>query len=260
MPKNGLSTESVSHDFEDPRHGALRIVDLSIEVSPGEVVGIVGRSGSGKTTIARILSGLTVPRSGTVVCDGAPIKQPDSPVVFAFQDYRSAVFPWLTVRDNINLGRWKPGDANCRRSADDAANAMGLAADLLDRFPHSVSGGERQRVQLARIMTSGARYVVVDEPTASLDQDSKQAVLKLLGSVAADRRGVVVVSHDLHEVLVVSHRIYMVRKSADGLVTMASALGFASTVPSATIEDAIGDPRFGQLYREVYAQIFGGGQ
>jgi putative ABC transport system ATP-binding protein len=167
---------------------ALRGVDLS--VAHGEFLAIVGPSGSGKSTLFNILGGLTPPTSGTVLIDGQDLMQlSDSgrtnlrkkTVGFVFQKYK--LLPTLTVADNIEIARdiagvTGPMDQQFR----DVLDTLGIA-DKMDRKPRQLSGGEQQRVAIARSVVNRPAIRLADEPTGNLDTENSTAVLDLMRSL-----------------------------------------------------------------------------
>ena len=167
---------------------ALRGVDLS--VAHGEFLAIVGPSGSGKSTLFNILGGLTPPTSGTVVIDGQDLMQlSDSgrtnlrkkTVGFVFQKYN--LLPTLTVADNIEIARdiagiTGPMDQQFR----DVLDTLGIA-NKMDRKPRQLSGGEQQRVAIARSVVNRPAILLADEPTGNLDTENSTAVLDLMRSL-----------------------------------------------------------------------------
>jgi putative ABC transport system ATP-binding protein len=167
---------------------ALRGVDLS--VAHGEFLAIVGPSGSGKSTLFNILGGLTPPTSGTVLIDGQDLMQlSDSgrtnlrkkTVGFVFQKYN--LLPTLTVADNIEIARdiagvTGPMDQQFR----DVLDTLGIA-NKMDRKPRQLSGGEQQRVAIARSVVNRPAILLADEPTGNLDTENSTAVLDLMRSL-----------------------------------------------------------------------------
>jgi len=164
---------------------ALRGVDLAVE--RGEFLAVVGPSGSGKSTLFHILGGLTPPTSGAVFIDGQDLmKMTDSDrtrlrkksVGFVFQKYN--LLPTLTVRDNIEIARDIAG-ASAPMDAQfmEIVKVLGLG-NKLDRKPRQLSGGEQQRVAIARSIVNGPAILLADEPTGNLDTENSTAVLNLI--------------------------------------------------------------------------------
>jgi len=176
------------------------IEGLDFAVRPGEVVGLPGPSGQGKSTLAKILAGHLLPQQGAVACDGKPLPTGSfCPIQLIFQH------PELTMNP-----RWKLGDSLNEGHRPDAATLgrLNIEPAWLSRYPHELSGGELQRLALARVMTPKTRYLIADEMTAMLDPNTQalvwDAVLEWAGRHEA---GVLAVSHDRHLLGRVAHRI-----------------------------------------------------
>ncbi|WP_084605976.1 ABC transporter ATP-binding protein [Agreia bicolorata] len=177
--------------------------DISLPVKRGEFVAIVGPSGSGKSTLLYCLSSLQKPTSGRVnivgtdvgsLRRGALARFRRDRIGFVFQQFN--LVPSLDARENVALAGRLARRSDARRRADEALEAVGLT-DRAHHRPGTLSGGQQQRVAVARALASDADIVFADEPTGSLDGASGTRVLELLRSLAAGRRSVVMVTHDL---------------------------------------------------------------
>lgn len=188
-----LSAEGVRVRY---RGGPWVLDRVDLEVAPGQVLGLAGPSGVGKSTLARALSGLLVPDEGAVSVDGVPVRLRRGaplPVQLVLQHPARAMNPRWRVRDVL-------GEVGGRvRGAEDLdpTSTELVEAAWLDRFPHELSGGQLQRVNLARTLRAEPRYLVADEITASLDAITQARLWELLLGTVADRHlGMLVVSHD----------------------------------------------------------------
>ena len=193
-----------------PRPALHAVSEVSFEVTRGETFGIVGESGCGKSTLARLLSGLDRPTAGAVRLDGGPPRS-GAQVQYVFQDPSAALNPRKTIRASlaaplINL-RGLGGAALDARVAE-LMEAVNLAPDFLDRYPHEVSGGQAQRVGIARALAAEPDLVVLDEPVSALDVSVQAQVLNLLADLR-DRFGLtyVFISHDLSVVEAICDRV-----------------------------------------------------
>lgn len=189
--------------FRYDRGGAWVLAGVDLHVRPGEVVGLCGPSGGGKTTLGRVLAGFVRPARGRVTLDGREprARRAPHPVQLVLQHPERAMDPRWTVRD-VLAATGAPDGALA------ALDPRLVAPGWLDRHPHEISGGQLQRVNLARALLARPRYLVADEITASLDPVTQAGIWALLleHSRSADI-GVLAISHDRPLVEAVSHRI-----------------------------------------------------
>ncbi|RSS98618.1 ABC transporter ATP-binding protein, partial [Streptomyces sp. WAC05374] len=147
----------------------------TLTVEPGETVALVGPSGSGKSTLLDLLGGLSKPSSGQILLDGAPITGPGLDRGVVFQQY--ALLPWRTARANIQFGLEAKGIARQERKAiaEHYLELVGLAG-FGDRYPHELSGGMKQRVAIARSLAFDPEVLLMDEPFAALDAQTRESL------------------------------------------------------------------------------------
>jgi sulfonate transport system ATP-binding protein len=182
--------------------------DVELGIAQGEFVALIGRSGSGKSTLLRALAGLDDGIEGTVTVDGE--------VGVAFQDAR--LVPWKRVRDNVALGLRHPDPA---RAAATALEEVGLS-EHADAWPLTLSGGEAQRVSLARALVRDPRLLVLDEPFGALDALTRITMHGLvLGLWERHRPAVLLVTHDVDEALALADRVLVL---ADGRIAHESRI------------------------------------
>lgn len=183
------------------------IADLSLVVEPGEILVLTGPSGCGKSTLLRALTGLLRPDAGRVLADGDMVTTTSRDRGMVFQD--SALLPWRTVRSNIELALQLRGEPKSTRRdrAERWISEVGLTG-FGDYLPKSLSGGMRQRVQLARGLAGAPRAVMMDEPFAALDTQTRAAMQRLLiDTWRAHPTTVVFVTHDVDEALILGDRV-----------------------------------------------------
>ncbi|WP_136042525.1 MULTISPECIES: ABC transporter ATP-binding protein [unclassified Microbacterium] len=191
-------------------YGSHRVLDdVSLSLSDGDSLGLVGESGAGKSTILRLMLGLAAPRHGQVLFDGASLTLRDraqmrrfrASVQPVFQDPYSSLDPRQRIDRIIgeplrSLGLASGADAQ-RRIAE-ALDSVGLPADTARRYPHEFSGGQRQRIAIARAVVSRPRVLLADEPVSALDVTTRVQVLELLDRLRRENGlSLVMVSHDL---------------------------------------------------------------
>jgi peptide/nickel transport system ATP-binding protein len=192
--------------------------DVSFEVRRGETLGIVGESGCGKSTTARLLMRLITPDEGDVIIDGKRVG-PDGmslrdmrrQMQMVFQDSFASLNPRLTIEDTIAFGPMVHGTPRdeARKRARDLLGKVGLDPNLfIRRYPHELSGGQRQRINIARALALEPRIVILDEAVSALDKSVEAQVLNLLMDLKRDfELTYIFISHDLHVVHYVSDRV-----------------------------------------------------
>ena len=196
--------------------GRRRVLeDVTFEVGDGEFVSVMGRSGTGKTTLLRVLGGLLPgqPRSAVRFC-GRPVDGPPEGVVMVFQNYAASLLPWRTIERNVALGlEGKVPKAELRSRVSEALALVGLS-DRAGDLPWQMSGGMQQRVQLARALAMRPSGLLMDEPFGSLDAMTKASLQDELQR-AHQRTGatVVFVTHDIDEAVYLSDRILVLEGS-----------------------------------------------
>jgi NitT/TauT family transport system ATP-binding protein len=185
MTDSILALKNVGFDY-----GALKVIDaLDVEVRAGELVVCVGPSGCGKSTLLSLLAGHLQPTRGTITRHG------QSRTIY--QD--GGLFPWLTVRENIALSK--------SRKVDEWLEITRLA-DFADHYPHQLSGGMRQRVELARALAAETDILLMDEPFSALDYQTRNRMRRELVATLAERpRTVVFVTHDIEEAVQIADRV-----------------------------------------------------
>lgn len=175
------------------------LTDISVRVDSGEIVALIGRSGSGKSTVLRVLAGLSTDHTGHRTVVGAP--------ALAFQEPR--LFPWRDVRTNVMYGltRNRLPRARVLASADRALADVGLS-DRADAWPLTLSGGQAQRVSLARALVAEPELLLLDEPFGALDALTRLSMRALLLDLWREHRfGVLLVTHDVDEAVALADRV-----------------------------------------------------
>lgn len=200
-----------------PRNPAPAVDDLTLEIRDAEILSVVGESGSGKTTLLRLIAGLEIPDSGSISIGGKLVNGPGvSPVPperrgvgMVFQNY--ALFPHLTIRDNILYGLYRAPRREREETLRHVLELTGLTG-LEKRWPHEVSGGQQQRIALARALAPKPGIVLLDEPFSNLDVSLRQQLRDDVSRIlrAAGATGLLV-THDTRDALAVSDRIAVMK-------------------------------------------------
>lgn len=229
------------------------IGDISFTMDAGELVCIVGPSGCGKTTLLKCLAGLLRPTSGLVEMDGTPVTGPSPAMAVVFQEYGRSLYPWLTVRGNVELPlrHKKLPRAERDKLVTDAIEAVGLG-HAARSHPWQLSGGMQQRVAIARAIAYEPEVLIMDEPFAAVDAQTRADLEDLVRELHATRRiSTLFVTHDIDESVYLGQRVLVL-----------------STSPTRVREDLAIDlpperdqittralPRFTELRTHVYDQI-----
>ena len=210
-----LQFEHIHHSY----NGIPSVNDVSFHAEAGEVVSLLGPSGCGKTTLLRLAAGLEQPHQGTIrlydkVISSSEFHKPPEHrgIGYMFQDY--ALFPHLTVIENVVFGLPQKGSAKTKRGLD-ALEEVGID-ELCDMYPHELSGGQQQRVALARALAPKPSVILLDEPYAGLDSRLRERIRdQMLHVLKASSAAAIMVTHDAEEAMFMSDRIVVLR---DGCV------------------------------------------
>jgi NitT/TauT family transport system ATP-binding protein len=245
-----LEARGLGHSYGD--RDVLGSIDFI--VPRGEFVCIVGPSGVGKTTLLRCLSGLQVSSRGSVLVKGQPVREPARGVAVVFQDYSRSLMPWASVLHNVTL----PLRANGvrRAAAETTARAalaqVALADNVADLYPWQLSGGMQQRVAIARALAYNPEVLLMDEPFASVDAQTRADLEDLMRKLQRDLDlTVLLVTHDIDESVYLSDRVIALSGSPAGVADIVE-------VPLGAERDQIGTkslPEFAAIRARVHGLI-----
>jgi len=248
-----LAVRGLGRSYQGHGRTVEALSDLTFTLRSGELVCVVGPSGCGKTTLLRCLSGLLSPSRGRVEFEGRPVVGPPPGLAMVFQDYQRSLFPWMTVSRNVELPLKQKGIPRQRRAE---LVSQALAAVHLDdahaAYPWQLSGGMQQRVAIARAVAYEPRVLLMDEPFAAVDAQTRADLEDLIRSLWQQMRVTILfVTHDIDESVYVGERVIVL--SSSPTVVLAD---IAVDLPAE--RDQLGtrsDPRFTALRAEVYTLV-----
>lgn len=189
--------------------------DISFNVRTGEFLSIVGPSGAGKTTLLRCLTGLMKPTAGVVSLEGQALAGPNPNISLVFQEYTRSLMPWSSVGKNVALPLMARGVSRAeRKSRAEAALAEVGLDGVSGQYPWQLSGGMQQRVAIARALVTGPEVLIMDEPFASVDAQTRMELEDLTRKLQREHKvTVVLVTHDIDEAVYLSDRIVVLSKN-----------------------------------------------
>jgi NitT/TauT family transport system ATP-binding protein len=239
--------------YEGRTRSVEAIRDVTCSVGAGELVCILGPSGAGKTTLLKCIAGLLPPSGGAVILEGETVSEPPAAMAVVFQEYGRSLFPWLSVHDNVELPLKQKGVPVARRRelVRDALAAVDLA-DVHAAYPWQLSGGMQQRVAIARAVAYEPHVLLMDEPFAAVDAQTRADLEDLIRKLWRRMRVTILfVTHDIEEAVYLGQRVLVLSMS-----------------PTVVMEDVAIDlpdersqletrslPRFAELRKHLYAQI-----
>lgn len=224
------------------------VKDINFVVNEGEFVTLVGPSGCGKSTLLDLLGGLTKPSSGRILVDGKEITGPGLDRGTVFQQY--ALFPWKTARGNIEFGLEAKGISKrkWREQADYYLNLVGLK-NFADRYPHELSGGMKQRVAIARSLAFNPDVLLLDEPFAALDAQTRETLQsELLRIWEKTRKTIIFITHGIDEAVYLGQRVVVLSPNP-GVVKKIVDIPLTNRLEDADIHSS---PEFVKSRHEVW--------
>lgn len=243
-----LRVEQVAMRFGEGDSENRVLEGLNLSVEEGEFISIVGPSGVGKTTLLRVFSGLIQPSAGHVYVEDEIVRQPHPSVGVVFQDYSRSLLPWMTTLENVVFpleGRFEKKKRNAL--AEEALESVGLAGQG-HKYPWEMSGGMQQRVAIARGLAYEAKILLMDEPFASVDAQTRFSLEDLVADLQK-RLGltVILVTHDIDEALYLSDRVLVLAGKPASVVEVIDT-AFGEHRDQASTKS---DPRFGAARTQI---------
>ncbi|SDT23976.1 NitT/TauT family transport system ATP-binding protein [Pseudarthrobacter equi] len=235
------------------RNEVEAVRSLNFDLHAGEFACLVGPSGSGKTTLLKCIAGLLEPTSGEVVLDGKRVSGPAEGMAVVFQEYSRSLFPWLTVEENVALPLKTSGVPKAERKArvSEALEAVSLS-HATKSYPWQLSGGMQQRVAIARAVASNPSVLLMDEPFAAVDAQTRGELEDLVRDVWKRlNMTILFVTHDIDESVYLAERV-LVLSSSPTIVQADLHIDLPDVRSQA---DTRSLPRFGELRHEVYEEV-----
>jgi NitT/TauT family transport system ATP-binding protein len=246
-----LDIHNLRQTFPKADGGELLVLDgVELEVSQGQIVGLLGRTGSGKSTLLRLIAGLALPSDGSITYMGHPVNAPAPGIAMVFQGF--ALFPWLTVLENVQIGLEALGlpDAEIRKRALAGIDLIGLDG-YESAYPRELSGGMRQRVGFARALVVHPNILLMDEPFSALDVLTAETLrtdfLELWGDGKLPIKGVIMVTHNIEEAVLMCDRILLFSSNPGRII---SEIPVDLKQPRNRL-----DPQFRDLVEKIYVAM-----
>ena len=244
-----IEVDNASKLFQDGAVVAFRNVELGVR--PNEVLCIVGPSGCGKTTLLRCIGGLLAPSAGRVLIDGQEVRAPRERVAIVFQHF--GLLPWKTVFDNVAFGLRVAG-APRRQVAEQVRRYIGLVGleGFEQHYPYQLSGGMQQRAGLARALAVDPEVLLMDEPFASVDAQTREVLQEeLLQLMDRERKTMVFITHSIDEAIVLGDRV-AVMTARPGRVKEVLPIGFPRPRDPAAVR---AEPRYAELRNHIWEEL-----
>ena len=251
LSANLIEVSGLSHVYDGAQGAVPALHDISLSVPAGRFVVIVGPSGCGKTSLLMMLAGLRAQTQGTILCHGRPIPEPDpGRVGVIFQE--ASLYPWLTALDNIEFPlslRGAPRQER-RRRAEAMLRLVGLEG-FGERFPHELSGGMKQRVAIARGLVQDPPVLLMDEPFAALDEQTRMTMgHELLRIWSTTSKTVVFITHSLTEAVYLADEVLVMSARPGRIIDRIPV-----TLPRPRTYEMMATDVFGRLRDRIWQQI-----
>lgn len=233
------------------RYGSFQAVEhVNLEIAKGEFVVLLGASGCGKSTLLNLITGFDRPTAGRIVVNGREVTKVDPHCGMVFQQY--ALFPWLTVRDNVAFGLKMKGISRSQRNetAQRFIEMVGLNG-FEDKYPNALSGGMRQRVSIARVLANDPDVILLDEPFAALDAMTRQVLQdELLQIYEKSKKTIIFITHSIDEALLLSTRMLIMSARPGRVVT-----DIMNDLPMPRNAEVQLSPRYNELKSQIWGTV-----
>ena len=247
----GIQVSGLSHAYAGRQGPVTALADIAFGAEPGRFVVLVGPSGCGKSSLLMMMAGLVHPSEGRVTCAGRPVTAPDpARIGVVFQD--ANLYPWLTAADNVAFPLSLRGVRRAeRRSRAEAMLTLVGLDGFAARFPHELSGGMRQRVSIARGLVQDPPVLLMDEPFAALDEQTRITMGdELLRIWAATRKTIVFVTHSLTEAVYLADEVLVMSARPGRIIDRIEV-----ALPRPRTYEQMAGLEFGRLRDRIWQQI-----
>ncbi|MDF2789295.1 MAG: nitrate transporter ATP-binding protein [Neobacillus sp.] len=220
---NTIKIEQLYKSYDTPKKGEVHYIikDVNLTIRGGEFFVLLGPSGCGKSTLLNMIAGFVSKTSGQLKVGSSEVDKPGQDRAVVFQQADSSLFSWLNVRQNVEFGlkMKKVPKAEREKVSDRYISMVGLAGHE-NKYPRELSGGMKQRVQLARVLANDAVILLMDEPFGALDAMTRKTMQKELSNIWREtNKTVIFVTHDIHEALLLGQRIGVMSKGPSSQIT-----------------------------------------
>lgn len=250
MTPQGIEMDNVSVVFDSPSGTVTAVKSVTEHVPHASFVSIVGPSGCGKSTLLAVISGLQKASSGTVSVAGKPVTGPDPKIGVVFQE--DSTLPWRTVEENVRFAMQMIGvdKAEQRKRTKDAIELVGLAG-FEKSYPSQLSGGMRQRVALARTLAVQPEVVLMDEPFAALDQQTRLFLGAEVRQIwARTNQTIVFVTHDISEAILLSQQVWVMSYRPGTIIDVVDI-----DLPENRDASVVSTPQFNDLHNRIWGSL-----
>lgn len=245
-----IEAATLTIDYQTDKGSVRAVEDVSLTVGEGERLVLLGRSGCGKSTILKSIAGFVKPHSGAIRIRGREVRGPGPDRIVVFQEF-DQLLPWKTVRQNVEfplrIARDLPGE-QIRARAEAALRRVGLAR-AMDAYPHTLSGGMKQRAAIARALVTDADILLMDEPFAALDALTRRQLQEDLLRLAEEIGFTLLfVTHSIEEAILIGTRLHLLSAHPGRTVASFDTSGFGW--------DDLASPAFERVAKKVHQILF----
>ena len=255
MSKTYLDLSAVGMRFKTDKGFFEALVDVNLKIAKGEFISLIGHSGCGKSTVLNLVAGLTEATSGGIILDGREVDGPGPERSVVFQNH--ALLPWLSVYQNVELAvRQVMKDASKKETEEKVRYYLSLVQmdHALDKKPHEISGGMKQRVGIARALSMSPKVLLMDEPFGALDALTRAHLQDSVMEIQAELNNtVIMITHDVDEAVLLSDRIVMMTNGP--AATVGEILNIDLPRPRDRVELA-DNPQYHHLRQQVLSFLY----